>query len=53
MWAKNPFYPPAVEQREKFSILPEGTKFRQVEQDHRRVKHLINLGMSFASFNSA
>lgn len=24
-----------------------------VEQDHRRVKHLINPGMSFGSFNSA
>ncbi len=24
-----------------------------VEQDHRGVKHLINPGMSFASFNSA
>ncbi len=57
---KNPSYPPAIEQLKKSSILPEDTKLRQVkylnnmvEQDHRGVKHLINPGMSFGSFNSA
>lgn len=41
-------------------MLPEDTELRQVkylnnmvEQDHRGVKHLINPGMSFGSFNSA
>ena len=57
---KNPSYPPAIEQLKKYSILPEDTELRQVkylnnivEQDHRGVKHLINPGMSFGSFNSA
>ena len=57
---KNPSYPPAIEQLKKSDILPEETKLRQVkylnnmvEQDHRGVKHLINPGMSFGSFNSA
>jgi transposase, IS6 family len=57
---KNPSYPPAVEQLKKSSILPQKTKLRQVkylnnivEQDHRGVKHLINPGMGFGSFNSA
>jgi len=57
---KNPSYPPAIEQLKKSGILPEETKLRQVkylnnmvEQDHRGVKHLINPGMSFGSFNSA
>ena len=57
---KNPAYPPAIEQLKKSSILPEDTELRQVkylnnivEQDHRGVKHLINPGMSFGSFNSA
>ncbi|MFM2315167.1 MAG: hypothetical protein RLZZ04_4443 [Cyanobacteriota bacterium] len=57
---KNPSYLPAVEQLKKSGILPEETKLRQVkylnnivEQDHRGVKHLINPGMSFGSFNSA
>ena len=57
---KNPSYPPAIEQLKKSNILPEDTKLRQVkylnnmvEQDHRGVKHLINPGMSFGSFNSA
>ncbi len=57
---QNPSYPPAIEQLKKSSILPEDTELRQVkylnnmvEQDHRGVKHLINPGMSFGSFNSA
>ena len=57
---KNPSYPPAIEQLKKFGLLPEDTELRQikylnniVEQDHRGVKHLINPGMSFGSFNSA
>lgn len=57
---KNPNYPPAVEQLKKSGVLPEDTELRQVkylnnivEQDHRGVKHLINPGMSFGSFNSA
>ena len=57
---KNPSYPPAMEKLKKSSILPKGAELRQVkylnnmvEQDHRRVKHLINPGMSFGSFNSA
>ncbi len=57
---KNPAYPPAIEQLKQSSILPEDTELRQVkylnnmvEQDHRGVKHLINPGMSFGSFNSA
>ena len=57
---KNPSYPPAIEQLKKSSILPENTELRRVkylnnmvEQDHRGVKHLINPGMSFGSFNSA
>lgn len=57
---KNPSYPPAIEQLQESSILPEDTELRQVkylnnivEQDHRGVKHLINPGMSFGSFNSA
>jgi transposase, IS6 family len=57
---KNPSYPPAIEQLQKSGILPKDTELRQVkylnnivEQDHRRVKHLINPGMSFGSFNSA
>ena len=57
---KNPSYPPAIEQMKESGILPENTKLRQVkylnnivEQDHRGVKHLINPGMSFGSFNSA
>ena len=57
---KNPFYPPAIEQLKKSDILSEETGLRQVkylnnmvEQDHRGVKHLINPGMSFGSFNSA
>ena len=57
---KNPSYPRAIEQLKKSGILPEETKLRQVkylnnmvEQDHRGVKHLINPGMSFGSFNSA
>ena len=57
---KNPAYPPAIEQLKKSSILPENSELRQVkylnnivEQDHRGVKHLINPGMSFGSFNSA
>ena len=57
---KNPSYPPAIGQLKKSNILPEDTKLRQVkylnnmvEQDHRGVKHLINPGMSFGSFNSA
>jgi IS6 family transposase len=57
---KNPSYPPAVEQLKKSSILPDDTELRQVkylnnivEQDHRGVKHLINPGMGFGSFNSA
>ncbi|MDJ0596198.1 MAG: IS6 family transposase [Pleurocapsa sp. MO_226.B13] len=57
---KNPSDPPATEQLKKSSILPEDTELRQVkylnnmvEQDHRSVKHLINPGMSFGSFNSA
>jgi IS6 family transposase len=57
---KNPSYPPAIEQIKKSNTLPEDTQLRQVkylnnmiEQDHRGVKHLINPGMSFSSFNSA
>jgi transposase-like protein len=57
---KNPSYPPSIEQLKKSSILPEDTELRQVkylnnivEQDHRGVKHLINPGMGFGSFNSA
>ena len=57
---KNPSYRPAIEQLLKSGILPEDTELRQVKylnnmvkQDHRGVKHLINLGMSFGSFNSA
>lgn len=57
---KNPSYPPAIEQLKKSSILPEDTEREQVkylnnmvEQEHRGVKHLINPGMSFGSFNSA
>ena len=57
---KNPSYPPAIEQLKKSGVLPEDTELRQVkylnnvvEQDHRSVKHLINPGMSFSSFNSA
>ena len=57
---KNPSYPPAVEQLKKSRILPVDTELRQVkylnnivEQDHRGVKHLINPGMGFGSFNSA
>ncbi|MGB5636512.1 MAG: IS6 family transposase [Waterburya sp.] len=57
---KNPSYPPAIEQLKKSDILPEETELRQVkylnnmvEQDHRGVKHLINPGMGFGSFNSA
>ena len=57
---KNPSYPSAIEQLKKSDILPENTELRQVkylnnivEQDHRGVKHLINPGMSFGSFNSA
>lgn len=57
---KNPSYPPAIEQLKKSTVLPQKTKLRQVkylnnmvEQDHRSVKHLINPGMSFGSFNSA
>ena len=57
---KNPSYPPAIGQLKKSNILPKDTKLRQVkylnnmvEQDHRGVKHLINPGMSFGSFNSA
>ncbi len=57
---KNPSYPPAIEQMKESGILPEDTSLRQVkylnnmvEQDHRGVKHLINPGMNFGSFNSA
>ena len=57
---KNPSYPPAIELLKESNILPENTELRQVkylnnmvEQDHRGVKHLINPGMSFGSFNSA
>ena len=57
---KNPAYPPAIEQLQKSEVLPGDTEIRQVkylnnlvEQDHRGVKHLINPGMSFGSFNSA
>ena len=57
---KNPAYPPAIKQLKKSGILLEDTELRQVkylnnmvEQDHRGVKHLINPGMSFGSFNSA
>ena len=57
---KNPSYSPAIEQLQKSGILPKDTELRQVkylnnmvEQDHRGVKHLINPGMSFGSFNSA
>jgi len=56
---KNPSYPAAIEQLKKSGTLPEDTELRQVkylnnivEQDHRGVKHLINPGMSFGSFNS-
>jgi transposase-like protein len=56
---KNPFYPSAIEQLKKSTVLPQKTKLRQVkylnnmvEQDHRSVKHLINPGMSFGLFNS-
>ena len=57
---KNPSYSPAIEQMKELGILSEDTELRQVkylnniiEQDHRGVKHLINPGMSFGSFNSA
>ena len=57
---KNPSYPPAIEQLKKSNVLPNDTELRQVkylnnmvEQDHRGVKHLINPGMNFGSFNSA
>ena len=57
---KNPSYPAAIEQLKKSGTLSEDTELRQVkylnnivEQDHRGVKHLINPGMSFGSFNSA
>lgn len=57
---KNPSYPPAIEQMKESGTLPEDTELRQVkylnnivEQDHCGVKHLINPGMSFDSFNSA
>ena len=57
---KNPAHPPAIEKLKKSGILPEDSSLRQVkylnnmvEQDHRGVKHLINPGMSFGSFNSA
>ena len=57
---KNPAYSPAIEKLKKSGILLEDTELRQVkylnnmvEQDHRGVKHLINPGMSFGSFNSA
>ncbi len=57
---KNPSDPPAIEQLKKSTMLPPRTKLRQVkylnnmvEQDHRGIKHLINPGMSFGSFNSA
>jgi len=57
---KNPSYLPAIEQLKESGTLPEDTELRQVkylnnmvEQDHRGVKHLINPGMSFGSFNSA
>jgi IS6 family transposase len=57
---KNPAYPSAVKSLQSFQVLPSSTKLRQVkylnnivEQDHRGVKHLINPGMGFGSFNSA
>jgi transposase-like protein len=56
---KNPAYPPAVEQLQADSFLPQRTKLRQVkylnnivEQDHRFIKRLTRPGMGFGSFNS-
>jgi transposase, IS6 family len=57
---KNPAYPSAVKSLQSAQVLSPSTELRQVkylnnmvEQDHRGVKHLINPGMGFGSFNSA
>ena len=57
---KNLAYPPAIEDSKRNSTLPETTELRRVkylnnivEQDHRRIKRIIDPMMGFKSFSSA
>lgn len=57
---KNLAYPPAIEDLKKDDELPEKTELRRikylnniVEQDHRRIKRIIDPMMGFKSFSSA
>jgi IS6 family transposase len=58
--AKNPAYPPAVEQLKEEGVLPNRTQLRQckylnnlIGQDHRFIKRRVNAGLGFFSFKTA
>ena len=57
---KNAAYPPAVKELKSEETLSADTELRpvkylnnRVEQDHRRIKGLVNPGLGFGSFNTA
>lgn len=57
---KNAAYPEAIETLKGDETLEEATELRQkkylnniIEQDHRPIKRLVNLGLGFKSFNTA
>ncbi len=57
---KHAAYPPAVDDLKADGTLPEDTELRpvkylnnQIDQDHRRIKRLVKLGLGFGSFDPA
>lgn len=57
---RNAAYPPAIDELKSEKILDRTCEFRQnkylnnmVEQDHRYIKKLVNLGLGFKSFHTA
>jgi transposase, IS6 family len=57
---KNSAYSPAIEDLKENDVLPEKTELRRIkylnnilEQDHRRIKRMIDPMMGFKSFSSA
>lgn len=57
---KNAAYPKAIETLKGDETIEEATELRQkkylnniIEQDHRPIKRLVNLGLGFKSFNTA
>ncbi|RUT04178.1 hypothetical protein DSM107010_58540 [Chroococcidiopsis cubana SAG 39.79] len=57
---KNAAYPPLIEELKAESATAQACELRQnkylnrlVEQDHRLIKKLVNLGLDFKSFHTA